>query len=139
MAKAPVNVEDLDFEQMGDQELRRVTERVNEVLHSRFTGRAQQFRELAREMGFTVTLSKTGKEEVVRRGKRDGQEDDKRRGVSPKYHNPDNPQETWAGRGRKPKWVEDKLAQGVSLDDLLINRDVSRESREGAVPPEAVP
>jgi len=72
-------------------------------------------------MGFSVTLSKTGKEEV-RRGRRTAQEDDRRRGVSPKYRNPDNPDETWAGRGRKPKWVEDHLARGASLDDLLIKR-----------------
>lgn len=26
----------------------------------------------------------------------------------------------WSGRGRKPKWVEDHLAKGGKLDDLLI-------------------
>ena len=40
--------------------------------------------------------------------------------VTPKYVNPDNPKETWAGRGRKAKWVELALAGGKSLDDLLI-------------------
>lgn len=28
--------------------------------------------------------------------------------------------QTWTGRGRKPKWVEDHLQTGGSLDDLLI-------------------
>jgi len=55
-------------------------------------------------------------------------QEDRRQGVSPKYHNPDNPAETWAGRGRKPKWVAGKLATGSSLDDLLINREASLES-----------
>ena len=27
---------------------------------------------------------------------------------------------TWSGRGRKPKWVEDALAAGRTLDDLKI-------------------
>lgn len=28
--------------------------------------------------------------------------------------------QSWSGRGRKPKWVEDHLANGGSLDDLLV-------------------
>jgi DNA-binding protein H-NS len=121
MAKAPVSIEDLDLEQLGDQELRQVTERVREVLHGRFSSRTQEFRELAREMGFAVTLTKIGKE-TSRRGTRQAQEEDRRRDVSAKYRNPDNPAETWAGRGRKPKWVQDRLDQGTPLNDLLIKR-----------------
>jgi DNA-binding protein H-NS len=123
MAKAPVNIEDLDVEQLGDQELHAMMSRIQGALHSRFTTRTQEFRELAREMGFAVTLTKLGKE-TSRRGTRHVKQDDRRRGVSAKYRNPDNPVETWAGRGRKPKWVEDRIAQGASLEDLLINRSV---------------
>lgn len=48
----------------------------------------------------------------------------KRRGgtrgpVPPKYRNPDNPAETWTGRGRQPKWVQEALER-YSLNDLLI-------------------
>src|SRR3954454_66937 len=121
MAKAPLGVEDLNFEQLGDQELREVMQRAKEALNARFTSRTQEFREFAREAGFTVTLTETGKEDL-RRGRRHTPEVDRRRGVSAKYRNPDNPAETWAGRGRKPKWVQDKIDQGASLDDLLINR-----------------
>lgn len=28
--------------------------------------------------------------------------------------------ETWSGRGRKPKWVEEHLKKGGSLDEFLI-------------------
>ena len=41
--------------------------------------------------------------------------------VQAKYANPDNPSETWAGRGRKPRWVDDQLKNGKTLDDLLID------------------
>lgn len=27
---------------------------------------------------------------------------------------------SWSGRGRKPKWVEDHVAKGGKLDDLLV-------------------
>ncbi|MEO1766746.1 H-NS histone family protein [Thiobacter aerophilum] len=37
-----------------------------------------------------------------------------------KYRNPDNPQQTWSGRGRKPQWVQAWLAAGKSLDALKL-------------------
>ena len=40
--------------------------------------------------------------------------------VAPKYRNPDNPSETWAGRGQQPKWLATQVAQGRPLDDFLI-------------------
>jgi len=45
---------------------------------------------------------------------------DGRAKVAPKYRNPDNPEQTWTGRGRAPKWVEAHLVAGGSKDDLAI-------------------
>lgn len=43
--------------------------------------------------------------------------------AAPKYANPENPAQTWAGgKGARPKWVKDHLAKGGSLDNLLISR-----------------
>jgi len=135
MARSPINIEDLDVEQLGDQELHAMMSRIQGALHGRFTTRTQEFRELAREMGFAVTLTKLGRE-TSRRSTRPAQEEDRRRGVRAKYRNPDNHEETWAGRGRKPKWVEERLAQGASLDNLLINRSDAHEQNEVQPEPE---
>jgi len=35
-----------------------------------------------------------------------------------KYRHPENPDIGWSGRGRKPQWALDWLAQGKSLDEL---------------------
>jgi len=40
--------------------------------------------------------------------------------VAPKYRNPDNPSETWAGRGLKPRWLAAALKSGKKLDDFSI-------------------
>lgn len=40
--------------------------------------------------------------------------------VAPKYAHPENPTLTWTGRGRKPRWVQENLDAGKSLEDLLI-------------------
>lgn len=37
-----------------------------------------------------------------------------------KYRNPENPTQTWSGRGRKPNWVNEALQNGKSIDDLEI-------------------
>ena len=42
--------------------------------------------------------------------------------VAPKYRNPDNPSETWAGRGGTPRWVRDQLKKGRKMDDLAITK-----------------
>lgn len=43
-----------------------------------------------------------------------------RKPVEAKYKNPANHSQTWTGRGRQPKWVEESLASGKSLNDLKI-------------------
>lgn len=40
--------------------------------------------------------------------------------ASPKYRNPENPDETWTGRGRKPHWVHTALSNGVDISELEI-------------------
>jgi DNA-binding protein H-NS len=40
--------------------------------------------------------------------------------VAPKYRNPDNPGETWAGRGLKPRWLSAALKAGGKLEDFSI-------------------
>lgn len=40
--------------------------------------------------------------------------------VKVKYRHPENAGLEWTGRGRKPKWVEAWVANGGSLDNLLV-------------------
>jgi DNA-binding protein H-NS len=40
--------------------------------------------------------------------------------VLPKYRNPVRPSETWAGRGKQPRWLSDQLRSGKKLDEFLI-------------------
>jgi DNA-binding protein H-NS len=40
--------------------------------------------------------------------------------VLPKYRNPNQPSETWAGRGKKPRWLAAALKLGKRLDDFRI-------------------
>ena len=40
--------------------------------------------------------------------------------VVPKYRNPERPSETWAGRGKTPRWLAAQLKSGRRLDDFRI-------------------
>jgi DNA-binding protein H-NS len=40
--------------------------------------------------------------------------------VYPKYRNPVQPSETWAGRGKQPRWLRAQLRSGRKLDDFRI-------------------
>ena len=48
--------------------------------------------------------------------------------VAPKYRNPENPAETWAGRGLKPRWLTAAIKGGKKPDDFLIPGAVTRAS-----------
>ena len=40
--------------------------------------------------------------------------------VAPKYRNPENPKETWTGRGKQPRWLAAYTARGRDLGEFLI-------------------
>src|SRR5882757_5403824 len=40
--------------------------------------------------------------------------------VAPKYRNPENPAETWAGRGLRPRWLTAAIKAGQKLEDFAI-------------------
>ena len=40
--------------------------------------------------------------------------------VAPKYRNPDNPKETWTGRGKQPRWLAAYTGKGRDLGEFLI-------------------
>ena len=46
--------------------------------------------------------------------------------VPPKYRNPDQPSETWAGRGKQPRWLVAQLGSGKRIDDFRIKRAAKR-------------
>jgi DNA-binding protein H-NS len=37
-----------------------------------------------------------------------------------KYRHPEDPDKTWAGQGRQPKWIREWLASNKSLEELAV-------------------
>jgi DNA-binding protein H-NS len=45
--------------------------------------------------------------------------------VFPKFKNPEDPSETWAGRGKQPRWLKKQLRSGKRIDDFRIGSSVA--------------
>jgi len=45
--------------------------------------------------------------------------------VFPKFRNPDDPSETWAGRGKQPRWLRKQLRSGKRMDDFRISTSLA--------------
>lgn len=71
-----------------------------------------QIHELAASIGVTVTVD--GDKSKSRLSGRKGQK------VAAKYKNPQNPSETWTGRGVKPRWLKALVDTGKRIEDFLI-------------------
>ncbi|MGK2953258.1 MAG: H-NS histone family protein [Thiobacillus sp.] len=109
---------DAPFEHKTEAELREQIAAAQRALDQVVAKRARQTlkeaRRLAAEVGYEAEFRKVGKTAGV--GKAAGA----RAKVAPKYRNPNNPEETWSGRGRQPKWMQQLQAEGTSMDELAI-------------------
>jgi DNA-binding protein H-NS len=104
---AAINVEKLPLKELLDLEGRVrkaiVTAREREKQEVR-----QEMLALAAKRGLSIT-------EVF-----GGQRATKGSKVAIKFRNPDNPTDTWTGRGRQPKWLVAALKKGAKLGDFAV-------------------
>src|SRR3954451_17374791 len=68
MARAPASLEDLNFDELSDGQLRELIHRAREHLSQRITARLDELRTLALEVGLSVNVSPTGEGGARRRG-----------------------------------------------------------------------
>jgi DNA-binding protein H-NS len=58
--------------------------------------------------------------------------------VAPKYRNPENPAQTWSGRGKRPLWFSEALKKkGVTADSMLIGGSAPKSAPAKKVAPKA--
>lgn len=100
-----------DLDQMSKKELEKLradVDRALSTLESRKRSEARRAaEEAAKEHGFSL-------DDLV------GATGSSRTKNAAKYRNPENPKQTWTGRGRQPGWIKDGLSNGKSLEDFAI-------------------
>ena len=75
---------------------------------------------LARSEGYTIEELFAGTAPAPRARKAAGSARKAGKKVAPKYRNPANPKDTWAGRGKQPRWMAELTAKGKKVEDFLI-------------------
>jgi|SRR5882757_1965755 len=50
--------------------------------------------------------------------------------VFPKYRNPNEPSETWSGRGKQPRWLAAALRTGHTIEEFVIGNAESNGSNK---------
>jgi DNA-binding protein H-NS len=48
------------------------------------------------------------------------------------YRNPDDPSQTYNGKGASPKWLKDKITAGANKDDFLVKAEKEASSSDNA-------
>jgi DNA-binding protein H-NS len=95
---------------MSIEKLRDLKDKIEATIHAKVTERRH---ELESEMSKLIRFEGgRGSGKVGRGGPRGS--------VAAKYRNPENPAETWAGRGLKPRWLAAAIKSGKKQDDFLI-------------------
>ena len=105
-------LDSLDIDELKD--LRKTVDRAISSYETRKRQEAiSAVEQAAREHGFKLTdLLGTGKAGRGRKSNAGTTAD------AAKYVNPDNPAQTWSGRGRRPQWINEALDSGRTLEDL---------------------
>lgn len=117
----------MDLSAMSLNELRRLQSKVGSEISRRddLTRRnlLKKMKKMAAEEGLSLTDVIGAKSEVTAAkagpGAKRGPKSAKKKTPLPaKYHHPENPEIGWSGRGRRPQWVIDWLAQNKPLEEL---------------------
>lgn len=101
----------VDLASLNVDELMAITQNAQQLIvekqHQRLYDAFEKFEEIAESCNSTI-------DEILKAG----EQLEKKRSI--KYRNPNNSEETWTGRGRKPTWLVTALDNGQALEDFAI-------------------
>jgi DNA-binding protein H-NS len=101
---------DLDLKSMSVDQLWSLHEMIASVLARKIRAEKERLEQHLRELGLSEADASKMPAKPRRRYPK----------VHPKYRNPERPTETWAGRGKQPRWLNAQLKSGKKLDDFKI-------------------
>ena len=115
----------LRFDGMSTDELWNLHEEIGKILSDRISSEKRELERRLIQLKRDYPVANSGD----RRDKNPVESRRKYPQVLAKYRNPDSPHETWAGRGKQPRWVVTALKAGKKIEDLLISGAASRKNK----------
>jgi DNA-binding protein H-NS len=110
----------MNLKSMSIDKLTKLRDQVDTALHSKV---ADERRALEAEL---TKLSRLSTSESRSKGLRFGAHGP----VAPKYRNPENPSETWAGRGLTPRWLAAAIKAGKKLEHFSIAQKAKQATKK---------
>lgn len=104
----------IDLNGMTEADLRQLMGQAERALRDRHQQRIHDLRKEAEELAASLGMSVAEVFGLDKGNKSAGKK------VAPKYINPNNPAETWTGRGKRPRWLNDALNAGASLSQFSV-------------------
>jgi DNA-binding protein H-NS len=115
----------LNLEAMSVDEMWQLHEEISRVLSVRLTSEKRELEkrlaQLRREKE-TLQLEPVDAQAGAPRARR------KYPRVFPKYRNPNEPSETWSGRGKQPRWLAAALKAGRTIEEFVISNAESNKN-----------
>lgn len=100
------------LKQLEDDQLKELAVAAGTVLEAKAAeakkAAADEIKRIAKEAGLDVSILTGTKTTGTKQP------------LPPMYANPDNAEQTWSGRGARPKWFKAALEGGKSADDMKI-------------------
>ncbi len=118
--------EKVNLAKLSLTELTSLSKRIETEMKRRNSGEAKRVLAKIRELAASVGMSV---DEIINHkgGRRSPKAAPRRTSKRPpKYANPKDPSQTWAGTGRQPLWFKDALAAGKSADDLRVTANTAK-------------
>jgi DNA-binding protein H-NS len=111
----------INFSLMSVDELWQLHEEIGQVLSARLTSEKQTLERRLAQLRRDIDLPQAASSGVTNARR-------KYRRVFPKYRNPNQPLETWTGRGKQPRWLAAALKTGHKIEEFVINPPESAEN-----------
>lgn len=112
-------IEQIDLSSYTIEELKELVDKAKKEVAIKEQNRVQQVRSQIEQLASELDMSV---EELMRY---DGRRKSKA-GAKPagkiKFQNPANPKQTWTGRGKRPRWLQDALDEGANLEDFALSK-----------------
>ena len=99
-------------EKYSTENLQEIRRKIDRELESRQERKRKEVAKKVHELAASVGMTP---EELLSTSRKSR----KGNGAAPKYRDPETGK-TWAGRGRKPRWMEAALASGKKVEDFAI-------------------
>ena len=103
---------------LGLEDLRALREALEALIEER--ERDEERRVYGEMQALAASIGKDLDEIIKRQRPKPAAKRKAKRPAGVKYQNPDNPKETWSGRGKEPKWLREAMAAGKQKADFLV-------------------